>query len=368
MKILHLSSARSFGGGERHLADLVRCLAAREHQVSVVLAPGSPLIAKLSVLAPENICALRMRNALDLIAAQRLSRIIKEREIDIVHAHLARDYPLAALAVNRRQSARLIFTRHVLFPLNWLHRVTFVRAARVIAVSEAVAKSLRAQRLCPPEKIVCIKNGIDLDRFRQGADETLTAISSKVATGTYRVGMLGEISLLKGQELFIRAAALLAERFPSAQFLIAGEDVSRDGATRRRVVDLINNHNLTDRVQIVGRVENAATYLSSLDVFVSASHAESFGLAIVEALACGAPVVSTATAGATEIIKDGVNGLIVPIDDAPAIAEAIGALLENAGQRQNFICNGLLSVKENFSLRRMIDETERLYKEVCNLH
>lgn len=367
MKILHLSSARSFGGGERHLADLVQSLAVRGHQVIAALSTESPLPARLNSLAPENVYKLRMRNAFDVMAARRLARVIKEREIDIVHAHRARDYPLAAFAVSGRPKVRLVFTRHVLFPLSWFHRVTFARAARVIAVSEAVAAGLRAQQLCPPEKIVCIRNGIDLTRFGAAAERRLTNVASE-AVATYRVGMLGEISSLKGQENFVRAASLLAARFPRAQFFIAGEDASPDGEARRRMETLVNEFNLTNQVRFVGRVDDAAAYLSSLDVFVSASRSESFGLAIVEALACGVAVVSTITAGAAEFIADGVNGLLVPIDDAPALAEEVGALLGNAKKRQALAHAGQATVYEHFSLRRMVDETERLYQSLYEPH
>lgn len=367
MKILHLSSARSFGGGERHLADLVQSLAVRGHQVIAALSSESPLPARLNSLAPENIYQLRMRNAFDVLAARRLARVIKEREIDIVHAHLARDYPLAAFAVSGRPKARLIFTRHVLFPLSRFHRVTFARAARVIAVSEAVAAGLRAQQLCPPEKIVCLRNGIDLTRFGAAAERKLTNVSSATAA-IYRIGMLGEISSLKNQESFVRAASLLAARFPRAQFFIAGEDASPDGAAQRRVEALVNEFNLTNQAHFVGRVDDVAAYLSSLDVFVSASRAESFGLAMVEALACGVPVVSTATAGAAEIIADGVNGLLVPIDDAPALAEAVGALLGDAKRRQTLAHAGQATANEHFSLRRMVDETEQLYQALCSTY
>lgn len=364
VKILHLSSARSFGGGERHLADLILSLATRGHDVSVVLVPHSPLVDKLPDLAPGKIFTLRIRHALDLMAARHISRIIAARKIDIVHAHMARDYPLAALVVGREQRPRLVFTRHVLFPLGRLHRATFARASRVIAVSEAVARSLRAQTLCSPEKIVCIRNGVDLARFTNERGGGTAVDDSARDHSTRFVGMLGEISPIKGQEQFVRAAALLASRFPGAQFLIAGEDESRGGDARRRVEALIDNSGLKNRVRLLGRIENVAQYLSTLDVFVSASRSESFGLAIVEASACGAAVVATGTAGAREVIEDGVSGLIVPIDDAQAMAQAVGALLEDEDRRRSLARHGFLSVSDNFSLQRMTDETERLYRDL----
>ena len=148
MRILHICSAREIGGGERYLADLVNTLRRREHEVFAALRPRSPVLAELSSLPPENVIELPMRNALSVTSALRLSRFVRDHGIEIIHAHLARDYPIAALAAGR-SSARLVLTRHVLFPLSRVHRLALRRTARVIAVSEAVAGGLRAQNIFP---------------------------------------------------------------------------------------------------------------------------------------------------------------------------------------------------------------------------
>jgi glycosyltransferase involved in cell wall biosynthesis len=103
--------------------------------------------------------------------------------------------------------------------------------------------------------------------------------------------------------------------------------------------------------------------LASLDVFVSASRTESFGMAMAEALACGVPVVATATEGAREVVEDGSTGLIVPIGDAAAIAAAVISLLEDEARRLAFAARASSSARERFSLERMVEETERVYAE-----
>jgi glycosyltransferase involved in cell wall biosynthesis len=129
MKILQICSARELGGGERHLADLANGLARRAHDVYAALIPASPLLAELSSVPPQNIVELPMRNSLNVASALKLARFVRQNEIEIVHAHVARDYPLAALAA-RRAGARLVLTRHVLFPLNRIHRLTLRRTRR----------------------------------------------------------------------------------------------------------------------------------------------------------------------------------------------------------------------------------------------
>ncbi|HYE64008.1 MAG TPA: glycosyltransferase family 4 protein, partial [Pyrinomonadaceae bacterium] len=314
MRILLISSARSFGGGERHLADLANALARRGHEVYVALAPNSPLRAELTALPPDGIITLRLRNAFDLRSALELARIVREKRMEIVHAHLARDYPLAALATRRAREARFIITRHVLFPLNRLHALALSHVARVIAVSRSVAWGLQAQNLFSSHKISVIRNGIDLKRFdmsARGFSREEYRESLRLPLKRRLIGTAGEISPLKGQEEFLRAAALIARRFNDVDFVIAGEDRSRTGVYRAALERVINESGLDGRVHLLGWLEEVAPLLSSLDLFVSASRTESFGLSIVEAMASGAPVIATATEGAREIIGSERLGLLV---------------------------------------------------------
>jgi len=108
LRILQISSAQSLGGGERHLADLANGLVARGHVVHVALRPRSSLIAELKSVSRKNVITLPLRNSLDVKSARELSRLVSKNNIQIVHAHMARDYPLAAYAVRGNPRSRLI--------------------------------------------------------------------------------------------------------------------------------------------------------------------------------------------------------------------------------------------------------------------
>ena len=366
MKILHISSAQTLGGGERHLADLANALVTRGHEVFAVVRPGSPLIAELTGLPRENMSTLPLRNALDAPSARSLARFIRKHEIEIVHAHMARDYPLASYAVRRNPGAKLVVTRHVLFPLNRLHSITLSHAARVIAVSEAVARQLRAQGLVPRERIVVVPNGIDVQRFenaRSQFDRIGFCRRWKIPADCLLVGAVGEIKSLKGHEDFARAAAIVARRFPNVHFLIAGKDSSRTGEHRAALEDLIARLDLTKHVHLVGWLDDVAQFYCALDVLVSASHTESFGLAIVEAMACGTAVVATETEGAREIIQNGESGLLAPIGGIEALARVVMSLLEDETMRRQLRVCARQAAQKRFSLERMVDATETIYRE-----
>lgn len=366
MRILHINSARAIGGGERHLADLVNALTRRGHKVYVALAPDSPVIRMLGAVPRENITELPLRNAADLPSALRLARFMRKHGIEIAHAHLARDYPLAAVAAHWANDLPLVITRHLLRPLGMIHRLTLARVARVIAPGEASARSLRQQKIFPEEKISVVVYGIDLAQFEQANCSFDQAPYSQLLplNGHLLIGIAGELRAHKGQDLFLRAAATIAKRFPEARFVITGEDNSPRKEYRTHLTDLVVSLKLDQQLCFLGWLDSVAPFYGVLDVFVSASRVEPFGLVMVEAMASGTAVVATATDGAREIITDGITGKLAPIDDADGLAAAIISLLVNETERRRIIERARQVAHLRFSLERMTDETEEIYREV----
>jgi glycosyltransferase involved in cell wall biosynthesis len=367
MRVLQICSARQLGGGEKHLIDLSNALARRGHDVYAAVAPDSPLLPELTALPQQNITQTPLRNALDLPSALQLTRFVRKHKIEIIHAHVARDYPLAAFAAARNIDTQFVLTRHALFPLNKLHKITLARAARIIAVSAAVARSLRDSRVVDTGKIVVVLNGIDTAKFGGIEAPAFNSNSFHQSRNSDEVallvGTIGHLGFIKGHEDFVRAAALIAARRTNVKFLIVGEDKSRAGENRVRLEALIRELNLNARVRLGGWTNDAAAALRKFDVFVSAARSEPFGLAIVEAMASGTAVVATMTDGAREIVEDDVTGKLGPIGDIEAMASAIDSLLADKNQRETFGTRARLAARERFSLERMVDATEQIYRE-----
>ena len=359
MRILQISSAQHFGGGERHFVDLTNGLTERGHEILVAAVRDSPILAELRPSVRQSFFELSPKNPLNLPKAFALRRFVREHAVEIMHAHMARDYPLAALAVGRLGGPRLIITRHVLFPMSKLHRITRRRVARVIAVSQAVAAVVREQGIFRDDQINVVPNGIDLTKFRPRVIKHLA--------GHRRVGILGELTPNKGQIEFLHAAEIVADEIDNVGFIIAGRDNSRDGDYGRQLKALIEASKFRDRIQLTESKIDVPHFLSGLDVVVSASRSEAFGLAIVEAMAGGVPVVATATAGACEIISDNKTGRLVPIGDVNEMAAAISLLIKNPAERQQISESARQMVTERFSLKRMVSDTETVYREVLGM-
>ena len=367
MRILQVSSARHFGGGERHFVDLTNGLAARGHELFVAVVPDSPLRVSLKNIPDQKIFHLSSTNALNIAGVWGLAKFVRQNQIEIIHAHMARDYPPAALTAARAPGAKLVISRHVLFPLGQIHKLTRRRVARVIAVSDAVATAVRDQNIFDERQIRVVRNGIDLIRFVNVSESREVGIATGPSIGERtgavpRVGVLGELSKTKGQTDFVRAAALVNQQHPDVDFVIAGKDNS-GGNNRRELDELIRRAALQDRVKMIESDIDVPSFLRTLDVFVSASHSEAFGLAIVEAMAAQVPVVATQTAGASEIIEDEKTGLLAPIGEPEQLAQKINALLDNPAQRASLRNNARQMVSQRFALERMIAETEAVYRE-----
>ena len=363
MKILQICSARTIGGGEKHLVDLAKGLHGRGHEVYAAIRPDSGLRAELQVLPERNILPLRTQGPLNILNAFNLAQSTRERKIDVIHAHIAHDYLLAALVAKLAGSGKLVITRHVLFQLNKLHTTMLKRVDRVIAVSQAVADSLDG---FDSARIAVIYNGIDLSRFTRAgaARDWLQSFIKSDIRNSFIVGMVGHLAPIKGQEEFIRASAIVCSQRSDVAFVIAGEDKSRTGENRRHLERLINDLGLKGRVHLLGWVDNVPRLLSALDLLISPSRSEPFGLSIVEGMACGVPVIATKSEGAREILEDDVTGKLLLSGNPEELAGAIMSLLGDEEKRRSLVAQALEIVRHKFALESMVSATEQLYESL----
>lgn len=363
MRILHVSSQRFFGGGERHLTDLCRGLDKRGHEVFVALRPSNEWQSRLDFLPMENIIHVSIRNSFGVLSALKLADNIQEKKIEIVHAHVARDYIPASIACLIAKKPRFVLTRHVLFPLKPFNRFALKNLSCAIGVSDAVANGLRT--IFPPAKVIVIPNGIDFGNYssespaREGREfRSLHGIAPEVPL----IGTLGELKELKGQRDFILAAREVAKTIPNCHFAVVGKDNLRYQSFRRELKRLVSVFGLEDRFLWLDWLEDTAPFYSAIDLFVSPSHMESFGLAILEAIAHKTPVVATRTAGALQLLGD--NGRFAPVEDPVALAAAIMQSLSDSEKCAGEASAANIRAERLFNLETMIDKTESLYAEL----
>lgn len=353
MRILQVCSAGYIGGGERHVIDLSNELARRGHDVFVALTPGSPIAARLKAIPAANIGYQRFRNAVDIPSAAGLARFIGDNRIEVINAHLAKDYPVTALA-SLIGKVPYVITRHVLFPMSRSHIIVLGKARYVIAPSNAVAASLFSGGIFPAEKIRTVRYGLDAGKIPGRV---------QLRRKGFRIGAIGNIDPVKGFDTLVIAAGIVTRQAGDAVFEIVGSDRSADLRNERELKTLIDELALSEKVVLSGFCEDIPAKLATFDLFVSSSRSESFGFVIAEAMLAGLPVVATATEGAKEIISDPSVGIIVPVDSPEQLAAAILALLHDHEKRSELSVNGSDHIRQNFSLEQMVDETESVYTD-----
>jgi glycosyltransferase involved in cell wall biosynthesis len=364
MRILHVSSARTYGGGERHFVDLTRGLSERGHDVFVAYRPTSEWKHELDFLPREHHFKVSIRNSFGVLSAIRMADFIRENQIDLIHAHVARDYIPASIAAMASKT-KFVLTRHLMLPLKPFNRFALKNVSRTIAVSDGVAAELR--KLFPKDKVAVVHNGIDLSGLenenRTGFGEEFRSFHG-IPLEARLVGTLGELKELKGQREFVLAAAEIAKAIPECRFVVVGRDNSVDKRFRRDLKRLVGVLGLEEKFLWLDWLEDTRPFYAAIDVFVSPSRSESFGLAMLEAMASGTPMVATETEGAMQLL--GINENFVPIEDPVALAKAVVDILNDSALREAAANQGLERARSMFDLQRMIAETEELYNSVIN--
>ena len=366
VKILHISSAKTYGGGERHLVDLCLELHKRGHDVFVAMRPTSEWQERLNFLPKENFLHVSIRNSFGMFSAKRIARFVEKNRIGIIHAHVARDYLAASVAARSAKGVKLVLTRHVVFPMKSFHRFALRNVDAAIAVSPVVGSQLH--RIFPAEKIKIIPNGIN---FGSHSDETKQELSRafrelhSIPLEAPLVVTLGELKVLKGQRDFVLAANEIVKRVPDVRFVVAGKDNTIDQKFRRELRRLVRVLGMEEKFLWLDWVDDLEPLLATADIFVSPSHSESFGLAILDAMAAGTAVIATETDGAKELISDA--DALAPIKDPLALTEKICRLLEDTEKRRDLGETLRNIARKNYGLDKMVDATEDLYSRLIGI-
>ena len=360
MKIIHLDTGMELRGGQRQLLRLAQGLQQRGHNQLIVSPEGSELEARARG-GGLNVFALPAHDPAHAHGIMQLRQHLLASPCDIVHAHDGGGQTLAWLA-SLGMPLRRVASRRVSFlpPHRWTYRWKYTRTCHaVIAVSEYI-RQLLIHSGVPEAKIEVIHDGIEIP-----AELPTAALRSNLrarwgfSDREFVVGHLGAFTPEKGQDLALDALRLLAERFPQARMLLAGEGPTRTSPPMVQKLDKVR-----DRVRLCGNIEELSEFYSALDLFVMPSRAEGFGSAALHAMAFGIPVVASRVGGLPEIVSEGETGWLIPADSPSALAEAIlAAASDTARLRQ--LGEKARERARQFSTDIMLARTQALYERVC---
>jgi glycosyltransferase involved in cell wall biosynthesis len=268
----------------------------------------------------------------------------------LLHAHDAHAVTLADLAA-RRTATPFVATRRVDFHLR--RPGAWKRARRVIAISRAVSDVLLADGLSA-NQITIIPSGISLEDVRAAAPIGIRSQLGLTAETRIAVNVAALVGH-KDHATLLRAADTLRTTHPDLHWVIAGEGPLRDEIERLRT-----NLDLASCVHILGHIRDPIGLIADADVYVMSSSQEGLGTSVLDAMARGIPVASTAAGGLPDLLQDGA-GLLVPVGSFSALADAVHRILTDAALRTSLIARADNAV-QCFTTRRMADDAVSVYR------
>ena len=208
---------------------------------------------------------------------------------------------------------------------------TTIPARRIVTVSRQVDAAQRT--LWPRRPTTVVYPGVDTTRFdaRNVGDRDAVRHRLGLPTDAVIVGAVGRLERWKGFHFVVEAFTRVADRHPNALLAIVGGIHPLDPGYADELRELVDGHG---RIRLVGQQSNPEEWMQAMDVFVHASEGEPFGIVVIEAMALGKPVVASAEGGPSEVITDGVDGLLTPFGDSAAQAAAVISLLEDEDRRR----------------------------------
>lgn len=333
---------------------------------------GVPRFGKYLMTGPAFVRLIRMRREYDLIYVCGL------RILGIVGA-------LAALALGKRcvlrsesrgeLSGAFIWqtvdgrTKPVLkalFSIPIALRNVFLRKADAFLSISGVIRGEYEACGIPGDRIASIPNGIDTDRFRPAAEVDRAALRRRLSLPDGRLFVYtGKLNRGKGLEFLVRVWNGWAKAHPDCRLVLVGSGAMQFLSCEAAVRAYVREHGLEGSVVFAGSVTNVHEYLQAADAFLFPSENEALPLALLEALATGLPALASDIDGVRDIVTDGINGRLLPVNDAAAWAGALSDLVERPDAARELGRRGRETVEARFGIPRVADEHLGLFRSVC---
>ena len=362
LAIVHTENSCGWGGQEIRILTEARGFLDRGHRVTLIAPAEAPIAPAGEAMGIPVVRLPIARKRLPALIALRRWLARHRDEVDVVNTHSSTDSWLAAIAcATLAHAPPIVRTRHVSTTVRntattrWLYGRA---AAHVVTTGEALRWQLARDNDVPPERMTSIPTGIDLARFVPG-----DAAAARARLGLPARPALGIVSTLrswKGHQYLFDALAADRAAWAGWQVVVVGEGPYRD-----RLDAHLARLGLAGDIRFVGQQRDVVPWLQALDLFTLPSYGEEgVPQAIMQAMACALPVVSTSVGAIAEAVEAAVTGLIVPPRDALALGAALARLREDPGLRRRFGAAARARAQERFGLDAMLDRMETVFRRV----
>jgi glycosyltransferase involved in cell wall biosynthesis len=364
LRILYFIDSLNIGGAEMLLVSMLRTYQP-DHDMHVVYFTEGPLRAQIEEMGIP-LTRISTRGIKDPTALPKAIQLARTFKPDVIHTHLSKSDIVGQMAGSMLGVPVRISTIHNTDP--WRMKAlpsTFMKqvtggAQKMIAVSTVVRDYVIEHGNLPPEKIVVVDNGIDLDKFDPA---TVTPVDLNAEYGIDPdapiVSVIGRLHPQKGHEYFLQSAKMIVDEMPEARLLIVGDGDLREGLEARRT-----ELGLDDHVIFTGIRRDMPNLMAATDIVAFSSLYEGLPVTLLEAMAMERVLVSTAVGGVPDVVVDHENGLLVPVEDAGAFAKACLEALRDADLRQSLGKAARETIRQSFDQRVMHQQILDMYTEI----
>ena len=383
MKVLRVIARLNVGGPALHVAYLTAGLAERGYDTTLAAGTLGRGEESMAWVADTKGVSIEVIDELhrnispfrDLRAMLKLADLIRRERPTILHTHTAKAGAVGRVAALLAGSARPpivvhtfhghvlrgYFNRPMTSAFRTLERLLARMTTRLVAVSPEVRDDLVALGVAPASKFAVIRLGIELDqRVGDGAVTRAEARRQLGVSGdTFLVGWVGRMTAVKRTDLVVRTLERLVQDGVDARLLLVGDGPDRDGLER-----YAHELGVARRCLFLGYQEDVARWYDAIDVLLLPSVNEGTPVSVIEALAAERPAVATRVGGIPDVIRDGVDGFLVDSDDPGELAARLAELAKDPPQRAAMGAAGRVRVLERYSVDRLIDDIDRLYREL----
>lgn len=374
MKILYGITKSNFGGAQRYVYDLARESSKLGHEVTVLCGLSAPADGKsvlIEKLQRENIEVISIPSLgrdispfNDIRSFLFMFKVLGKLKPDVFHINSSKMGILGSVAGRLMGVSKIIFTSHgwafnedrpwyQKFLLKIIYWKVIMFSHKTICVSDKT-REVVAHWPFVRNKLVVIKNSIEAFNLIERSKARLALVPG-IPTDTLLVGTIAELHHVKGLDILLQAWQRFIKH-NKAKLVIIGE-----GKERNALEYMIQDLGMEDSVTLKGFVEDARSLLSGFDIFCMPSRSEALGYALLEAGLAELPVIATAVGGIPEVIESGINGVLVPVENAEALFSTMILLAENKDLRVRLGTNLKASIQENFSFEKMVSQTFALY-------
>jgi glycosyltransferase involved in cell wall biosynthesis len=344
------SVVATLAGAQRRAGDRVSVYCLDRDGVLAATLPGAGVPVRV---------VHRKQRGFDAAAVLRLARMLRADGVQLVHCHNHGALVYGALAARLVRGARVVYTIHGAITSARRSTARFLKLGvvqEVVFVSAHARSVGRAAGLVDDAHVHTIQNGVDLGACEHG-DGRAVRRAHGIPEDARVCGIVARLTEAKDHANLFAAVAIARESIPSLHCLVVG-----DGELREALERDVAGRGLSAAIRFTGARENVRDYLAAMDVFVLSSVTEGLAMTLLEAMAAARPIVATRVGGNAEAVKDGVTGVLVPPSDAPALAHAIVAMLENPAAARSMGDAGRERALREFSLDAMRARYQAVYE------